>query len=116
MLTLTPVAVGFVLGGKALAGFIFGVQIAGVPLAVASNNSGGAWDNAKKYVESGALGEGRGKYSENHYAVVIGDTVGDPMKDTSGPSINTLLKVVAIISVVLSSVFPKQALLERLVP
>jgi len=94
---IMPVLVGTVLGGEALGGFLAGSLITGVPLALFLANAGGAWDNAKKYVEEGNLG---GKGSDTHKATVIGDTVGDPCKDTSGPSINILLKLMSIVSLV----------------
>jgi K(+)-stimulated pyrophosphate-energized sodium pump len=96
-----PVAVGSFLGMEALGGFLAGSLISGVPLALFLSNAGGAWDNAKKWVEEGNLG---GKGSDVHKATVIGDTVGDPFKDTSGPSINILLKLMAVVSLVFSSV------------
>jgi K(+)-stimulated pyrophosphate-energized sodium pump len=80
-----------------LAGVLIGSLIVGVMLAVSMANSGGAWDNAKKYIETGKLG---GKGSETHKAAVVGDTVGDPFKDTSGPALNILIKLMAIISLV----------------
>ncbi|MCD6412928.1 MAG: sodium-translocating pyrophosphatase [Elusimicrobia bacterium] len=94
---LAPVVVGTVLGTEALGGFLAGALVTGVPLALFLANAGGAWDNAKKYVEEGNLG---GKGSEVHKATVIGDTVGDPCKDTSGPSLNILLKLMSIVSLV----------------
>ncbi|MEA3506316.1 MAG: sodium-translocating pyrophosphatase [Elusimicrobiota bacterium] len=92
-----PIVVGSLLGLTALGGFLAGSLISGVPLAIFLANSGGAWDNAKKWVEEGNLG---GKNSDVHKATVIGDTVGDPFKDTSGPSINILLKLMAVVSLV----------------
>ena len=82
---------------EALAGMLAGAIGVGVVMAISSSNSGGAWDNAKKYIETGVHG---GKGSETHKAAVVGDTVGDPMKDTSGPSLNILMKLMAIISLV----------------
>ena len=79
---LTPVAVGFIIGLEALGGMLLGATICGVMMALFMANAGGAWDNAKKYIEEGHYG---GKGSDNHKAAVIGDTVGDPFKDTSGP-------------------------------
>lgn len=95
----TPPAVGFLLGPSALGGLLVGSMLTGVLLAILLSNSGGAWDNAKKFVESGNLG---GKGSDVHHACVIGDTVGDPFKDTSGPSLNILIKVLAITSLVIA--------------
>ncbi|MDA3792194.1 MAG: sodium-translocating pyrophosphatase [Elusimicrobia bacterium] len=94
---LIPILVGSLLGLTALGGFLAGSLISGVPLAIFLANSGGAWDNAKKWVEEGNLG---GKNSDVHKATVIGDTVGDPFKDTSGPSLNILLKLMAVVSLV----------------
>ncbi|MBT7929359.1 sodium-translocating pyrophosphatase, partial [Candidatus Peregrinibacteria bacterium] len=92
----TPIAVGFVLGTEALGGLLAGALVSGILLAISMANSGGAWDNAKKYIEAGNLG---GKGSDTHKAAVVGDTVGDPFKDTSGPSINILVKLMTIVSV-----------------
>ncbi|MDT8447170.1 MAG: V-type H(+)-translocating pyrophosphatase [bacterium] len=97
LIILTPLGCGFLFGVQALAGVLAGSLVCGGVLAIASSNSGGAWDNAKKYIEKGAHG---GKGSEAHKAAVIGDTVGDPFKDTSGPSLNILLKLQAILSLV----------------
>ncbi len=96
---LAPVAVAFVLGKEALGGFLGGATLSGVLLALMMANAGGAWDNAKKYIEGGAHG---GKGSDTHKAAVVGDTVGDPFKDTSGPSMNILIKLMAMVSLVLA--------------
>ncbi len=96
---LAPVIVGFVLGPKALGGMLGGALICCVMMALMMANAGGAWDNAKKYVEKGNLG---GKGSDVHHAAVVGDTVGDPLKDTSGPSMNILINVMAIVSLVIA--------------
>ncbi len=96
---LAPVIVGFGLGPEALGGMLGGALITGVMMALMMANAGGAWDNAKKYVEKGNLG---GKGSDVHTAVVVGDTVGDPLKDTSGPSMNILINVMAIVSLVIA--------------
>ena len=93
----TPILVGFLFGIPALAGVLAGSLVAGGVLAISSANSGGAWDNAKKYIEAGNLG---GKGTDTHKAAVVGDTVGDPLKDTSGPSLNILIKLSAILSLV----------------
>ena len=95
---VVPVAVGFLLGKSALGGVIAGSLITGVLMAIMMSNAGGAWDNAKKYIESQAGGKG----SEQHKAAVIGDTVGDPFKDTSGPSINILLKLISMVSLMIA--------------
>jgi K(+)-stimulated pyrophosphate-energized sodium pump len=92
----TPLAVGFLLGPVALAGLLLGVILSGFPLAIMMTVGGGAWDNAKKYIESGQFG---GKHSDAHKAAVVGDTVGDATKDTAGPAINPLIKVVNTISI-----------------
>lgn len=92
-----------------MAGFLPGAIVSGVQLAISAANTGGAWDNAKKYIESGALVDEQGrqvrKGSEIHKAAVVGDTVGDPLKDTSGPSLNILIKLMAILSLVFGSKF-----------
>jgi K(+)-stimulated pyrophosphate-energized sodium pump len=93
----SPLLTGALFGIEALAGLLAGSLITGVVMAIASSNSGGAWDNAKKYIEAGAHG---GKGSDAHKAAVVGDTVGDPLKDTSGPSLNILMKLMAILSLV----------------
>jgi K(+)-stimulated pyrophosphate-energized sodium pump len=102
MAVASPVVVGLVLGAEALGGLLAGALVTGVLLAISMANSGGAWDNAKKYVELGNFG---GKGSEAHKAAVEGDVVGDPFKDTSGPSLNILLKLMAIVSLVFAPVF-----------
>ncbi len=104
MAILSPVAIGVLLGTQALGGMLAGALVTGVLLAIFMSNSGGAWDNAKKYVESGAHG---GKGSEAHHAAVVGDTVGDPFKDTSGPSINILIKLMTVVALVFASWFVK---------
>jgi len=98
---VSPVIVGIVLGPLALAGFLVGAIACGFILAVTFSNAGGSWDNAKKWIETGAFG---GKGSDSHKAAVIGDTVGDPMKDTSGPSLNIMLKLMSIIALVIAPV------------
>lgn len=104
---LIPVVVGLLLGVAGVIGLLAGALTAGFTLAIMLNNAGGAWDNAKKYIEKGNLG---GKGSENHKATVIGDTVGDPCKDTSGPSLNILIKLVTMISVVTAGLVVKWAI------
>jgi K(+)-stimulated pyrophosphate-energized sodium pump len=99
---VVPVAVGAIIGAEALGGLLIGSIASGALLALMMANAGGAWDNAKKYVEAGNLG---GKGSEAHKATVVGDTVGDPFKDTSGPSMNILLKLMAIVAVVFGPLF-----------
>lgn len=102
MAVLVPIVVGLLLGGEALGGMLAGALVTGVLLAIFMANAGGAWDNAKKYVEEGNYG---GKGSEAHKASVVGDTVGDPFKDTSGPSINILIKLMTIVSLVFAPLF-----------
>jgi K(+)-stimulated pyrophosphate-energized sodium pump len=96
---LAPVVIGFGLGPKALGGMLGGALICCVMMALMMANAGGAWDNAKKYVEKGNYG---GKGSDVHKAAVVGDTVGDPLKDTSGPAMNILINVMAIVSLVIA--------------
>jgi K(+)-stimulated pyrophosphate-energized sodium pump len=100
----TPVAVGFLGGTEMLGGLLAGVTTSGVLLAIFQSNAGGAWDNAKKHIEAGHFG---GKGSDAHKAAVVGDTVGDPFKDTSGPSLNILIKLMAVISVVIAPMLVK---------
>ena len=102
MAVIVPVLVGVVLGVDALGGLLAGALVTGVLMAIFMSNAGGAWDNAKKYIETGAHG---GKGSEAHKAAVVGDTVGDPFKDTSGPSINILIKLMTIVSLVFAPLF-----------
>ena len=99
---ICPLAVGFLLGTEALGGMLAGALVTGVLLAIFMSNSGGAWDNAKKFIEGG--GED-GKGSESHKAAVVGDTVGDPFKDTAGPSINILIKLMTIVALVFAPMF-----------
>ena len=112
MAVLAPVVVGFTLGPIALGGMLAGATVSGVLLALMMSNSGGAWDNAKKLFEQGKFkdpesGEVLAKGSEAHKAAVVGDTVGDPFKDTSGPSLNILIKLMSVISLVLAPLFGK---------
>ncbi|HBN81472.1 MAG TPA: sodium-translocating pyrophosphatase, partial [Ruminococcaceae bacterium] len=99
---LATIAVGFIGGVQAVGGFLCGNIVTGLFLALFMSNSGGLWDNSKKYVESGHNG---GKGSDAHKAAVIGDTVGDPFKDTAGPSINTQITVVSLISSLMATMF-----------
>jgi len=96
---IAPVVVGFLIGPESLGGMLLGVTLTGSMLALFMSNGGGAWDNAKKYIEEGHFG---GKGSNNHKAAVVGDTVGDPFKDTSGPSMNILMKLISVISLVIA--------------
>jgi len=99
MALIVPVLIGFVLGKEALAGVLVGALVTGLMLGIQTANSGGAMDNAKKYIEEGHFGGGG---SDAHKAAVVGDTVGDPLKDTVGPSINILIKLMAVISLVMA--------------
>ena len=107
MAVVVPLLVGIVLGSTALAGLLAGSLVSGVMLAMFMSNAGGAWDNAKKYIEEGNHG---GKGSEAHKAAVVGDTVGDPFKDTSGPSINILIKLMTVVSTVFAAIFSMNGL------
>ena len=101
---ISPVIVGFIFGAEALGGLLAGVTSSGVLMAIFQSNAGGAWDNAKKMVEKGITIDGTeyGKGSEPHKAAVTGDTVGDPLKDTSGPSINILIKLMSVVALVIA--------------
>lgn len=110
LVLFTPFIVGMLLGAQAIVGLLPGALISGVAMAISSANAGGAWDNAKKYIEAGELeidGMVRAKGSAEHAAAVIGDTVGDPLKDTSGPALNILVKLMAIFSLVFFRFFDK---------
>jgi K(+)-stimulated pyrophosphate-energized sodium pump len=102
LVLVVPLILGFTLGPKAVAGLLAGALLTGFLMAVMMANSGGAWDNAKKYIEAGNLG---GKGSDAHKAAVIGDTVGDPFKDTAGPSLNILIKLVGKVAVIFGPIF-----------
>jgi K(+)-stimulated pyrophosphate-energized sodium pump len=108
---LTPVVSGFVLGARFVGGLLIGTTLSGVMLALYSANAGGAWDNGKKYIENGHFG---GKGSDAHSASVIGDTVGDPLKDTVGPSLDILIKIMAVVSLITVSIFGRYNLLGLL--
>ncbi|MBP1580924.1 MAG: sodium/proton-translocating pyrophosphatase, partial [Oscillospiraceae bacterium] len=99
---VVPVVVGIVLGVPGVAGMLAGATASGFVLAAMMSNAGGAWDNAKKHIEAGNFG---GKGSDNHKAAVVGDTVGDPFKDTSGPAINILIKLLSMVAIVFASLF-----------
>jgi inorganic pyrophosphatase len=120
LVIFTPLLIGLLFGEKAIGGYLIGVIVSGVQMAISSSNTGGAWDNAKKYIEAGNLVVTEddikhnpelkdkkvfSKKSEPHKAAVVGDTVGDPLKDTSGPSLNILIKLSAIVSLVFGGVF-----------
>jgi K(+)-stimulated pyrophosphate-energized sodium pump len=98
---LAPVLVGFVLGPQALAGMLAGSLAVGATMALFMANAGGAWDNAKKFIEKGGI-EGHKKGSEVHKAAVVGDTVGDPFKDTSGPGVSILIKVMSVVALLIA--------------
>jgi K(+)-stimulated pyrophosphate-energized sodium pump len=98
---VSPVAVGYLIGAAALGGMLAGSTLVGVVLALLMSNAGGAWDNAKKYIEKGEL-EGQKKGGEAHKAAVTGDTVGDPFKDTTGPAMNILIKLMSIVALILA--------------
>ena len=102
MAIIAPLIIGVLLGVEALGGLLVGSLASGVMMAIFMANAGGAWDNAKKYIEEGHHG---GKGSDAHKAAVVGDTVGDPFKDTSGPSINILIKLMTIVALVFAPLF-----------
>ena len=111
---LTPVVIGFVFGTKMLGGLLAGVTVSGVMMALFMANAGGSWDNAKKHIEAGALG---GKGSPAHKAAVVGDTVGDPFKDTAGPSLNILMKLMSVVALVIAPMLAKTTpLIEKIFP
>lgn len=110
LVLLSPFFVGLFFGAEGVSGLLAGAIVSGIQLAISFSNAGGAWDNAKKYVEDNRLvvnGQIKGKRSEEHHAAVIGDTVGDPLKDTSGPSLNILIKLMAITSLVFGGFFKR---------
>lgn len=107
MAILVTLAVGFIGGVEAVGGYLMGNIVTGLLLAMLMSNAGGLWDNAKKYIESGHFG---GKGSPAHKAAVIGDTVGDPFKDTAGPSINTQITVVSLVSSLSAALFVASSL------
>ncbi len=117
LVILTPIVFGVVLHPTLVAGLLPGALLSGVQLAISMSNTGGAWDNAKKYIESGKMigadGMIKGKGTDEHKAAVTGDTVGDPLKDTSGPSLNILIKLMAIISLVFAGAFSRTAYLGK---
>ena len=130
MVIFTPLVLGMLFGPKSVTGYLAGVIVSGVQMATSSSNTGGAWDNAKKYIEGGNLKVEEGdhvngdkmivkgvtinypKKSKPHKAAVVGDTVGDPLKDTSGPSINILIKLSSIVSLVFGSFILKNSLVK----
>jgi K(+)-stimulated pyrophosphate-energized sodium pump len=108
---LTPIIAGFIFGPLFVGGLLLGTTLSGILLALFTANSGGAWDNAKKLIESGEI-EGHGKNTPAHEAAVVGDTVGDPLKDTVGPSLDILIKIMAVISLITVSIFSKYNLVD----
>ena len=110
---LVPVVCGFLFGAGLVGGLLVGATLTAIMLAIYAGNAGGAWDNAKKYVEKGGL-EGQGKGSPAHDAAVVGDTVGDPLKDTVGPSLNILIKIMSTVSLVCVVVFQNFNLLAAI--
>jgi K(+)-stimulated pyrophosphate-energized sodium pump len=112
---VSPIVIGFVFGLEALAGFLAGVILVGQLMAVFQSNAGGAWDNAKKVIEDEPrdLAKNTGKGSERHKAAVVGDTIGDPLKDTSGPALNPLIKVINLVSVIAATMMLTKAGVER---
>ena len=108
---LTPVVSGFIFGTDFVGGLLIGTTLSAIMLALFTANSGGAWDNAKKFIEEGHHG---GKGSEAHSAGVVGDTVGDPLKDTVGPSLDILIKIMAVVSLITVSIFQRYNLLDLL--
>lgn len=108
---LTPLLTGFLFGAEFVGGLLIGTTLSSVMLALYTANAGGAWDNGKKYVENGHFG---GKGSDAHKAAVVGDTVGDPLKDTVGPSLDILIKIMAIVSLIAVSIFSKYNLFSLL--
>ena len=113
----TPLFLGIVIHPVLVAGLLPGALVSGVQMAISMSNTGGAWDNCKKHIEGGeytnANGELKGKGSDEHKAAVIGDTIGDPLKDTSGPSLNILIKLMAILALVFSSGFDQTSFLAE---
>ena len=111
MAIFIPVVCGFIFGAEFVGGVLVGSTISAIMLAIFTGNAGGAWDNAKKYIETGAI-EGHGKGSAAHDAAVVGDTVGDPLKDTVGPSLDILIKIMSTVSLVMVTVFNHYNLLD----
>jgi K(+)-stimulated pyrophosphate-energized sodium pump len=110
---LFPVVSGFIFGAQFVGGLLIGATITAIMLAIYTGNAGGAWDNAKKYIESGGV-QGASKGSPAHDAAVVGDTVGDPLKDTVGPSLDILIKIMSTISLVMVVIFSEYNLFSAL--
>ena len=111
MAVLVPLVTGFILGPWFVGGLLMGATISAIMLAIFTGNAGGAWDNGKKYIESGAIA-GEGKGTDAHAAAVVGDTVGDPLKDTVGPSLDILIKIMSTVSLITVVLFNKYNLME----
>ena len=109
-----PVISGFLFGPEFVAGILIGGIISAIMLAIFCGNAGGAWDNAKKFIEAGGV-PGEGKGSEAHHASVVGDTVGDPLKDTDGPSLDILIKIMSTVSLITVCMFDRYNLLDFLI-
>lgn len=107
---LFPVISGFVFGPLFVAGLLIGATLSAIMLAIFTGNAGGAWDNAKKFIEVGGV-EGIGRGSDEHNHAIVGDTIGDPLKDTVGPSLDILIKIMSVISLVMGVVFARFNLL-----
>ena len=108
---LFPLVSGFLFGPWFVGGLLIGATLSAIMLAIFTGNAGGAWDNGKKYIESGAI-EGQGKGSPAHDAAVVGDTVGDPLKDTVGPSLDILIKIMSTVSLVAAVLFSQYNLID----
>jgi K(+)-stimulated pyrophosphate-energized sodium pump len=106
-----PVICGFLFGVQFVGGLLIGSTLSAVMMALAAGNMGGAWDNAKKYIEAGML-KGFGRGSDAHEAAIIGDTIGDPLKDTVGPSLNILIKIMSVVSLVMVTLFSRYNLVD----
>merc|ERR1712032_1293781 len=105
----SPLVCGFILGREALGGMLIGALVSGFMLAIFMANAGGAWDNAKKWIEANGLGKDKGKGTKYHHATIVGDTIGDPFKDTSGPSLDILIKLMTMMSIIFAQIYPQQA-------
>ena len=111
---LVPIVTGFIFGPEFVGGILIGSTVSAIMLAIFTGNAGGAWDNAKKYIETGAI-KGQGKGTPTHDAAVVGDTVGDPLKDTVGPSLDIFIKIMSVVSLVAVSIFSQYNLFNWIV-
>eukprot|EP01084_Bolivina_argentea_P307738 531955_1 len=109
----SPLICGFILGREALGGMLIGSLVSGFMLAIFMANAGGAWDNAKKWIEANGLGPDKGKGTKYHHATIVGDTIGDPFKDTSGPSLDILIKLMTMMSILFAPIYPKDSFDEE---